>query len=802
LRLTKIIQELLTLNDILRNMKKPIILLLDAHAIIHRAYHALPDFATRSGVPTGAIYGFATMVLKIIDDFKPTYVVACFDLPGKTFRHESYTEYKGTRSQTDTALKMQFEATRELCDIFGIPIYDAPGFEADDMLGTICTQLKGKDFDIIIASGDMDTLQLVEKKRVQVYTLKRGLNDTVVYDEQAVFDRFGFKPAQLIDYKGLRGDASDNIPGIKGIGEKTAEIAIQHFGTLENLYSSLEKDEQLLIDAGLSKRMVQLIKEGKEDAEFSKILATIRHDAPIEFSLPKHAWGELLDMEKATTFFDTYELRALPARLRSSMGIQEKIEEKPEEVIDQKDFSKTALALWLLDSEMKEASLEDMLIFSKKKSFFEASAYITEQLKHDEPSYKIFQHIEIPLMSVITHMQDRGIKVDGNFFKNLSREYHHKLDALEKEIQEMAGMDFNLRSPKQLSEVLFEHMGLSTKGIKKSGKSGVYSTNAQMLEKLLEEHPIIQHILDYRELDKLVGTYIDVIPDMVSDDGRLHAQFIQNGTTTGRFSSKDPNMQNIPTRSDLGRKIREGFIAETGYQLVSFDYSQIELRCLAMLSSDQKLIDIFNEGKDIHTAVASLIGNVPEDEVDREMRRKAKIVNFGILYGMGVSSLRKQMDTDRLEAQKFHDGFFEQFKEATAYLEATKEHARAHGYTTTLFGRRRQFKNINSKLPFIKAMAERMALNAPIQGTSADMIKLAMVEVYEYLKQETDIDAHFVLQIHDEIIFEVKDTDIELFTTKVNDIMVNILSSSYLSYHPPIPLVVHYSTGRHWGELK
>lgn len=783
-------------------MKKPIILLLDAHAIIHRAYHALPDFATRSGVPTGAIYGFATMILKIIDDFKPTYVVACFDLPGKTFRHESYTEYKGTRSQTDTALKMQFEATRELCDILGIPIYDAPGFEADDMLGTICTQLKEEAVNIIIASGDMDTLQLVEKKRVQVYTLKRGLHDTIIYDEQAVFDRFGFKPVHLIDYKGLRGDTSDNIPGIKGIGEKAAAIAIQHFGTLEHLYQALATNEQLLIDAGLSKRMVQLIKDGKEDAEFSKVLATIRHDAPIDFSLPHHPWGERLDIEKASSFFERYELRALPARLKSSMGITEVAIEQEEEIIPEQDFKMTAIALWLLDSEMKEASLEDMLIFSKKKTFVEASAYIMQQLHEDEASENIFKHIEIPLMSVITHMQDRGITVDVDFFTQLSVEYHQKLDVLDKDIQRIAGVEFNIRSPKQLSEVLFEQLGLSTKGIKKSGKSGVYSTNAQMLEKLIDEHEIIQHILDYRELDKLVGTYIDVIPQMVSEDGRLHAQFIQNGTTTGRFSSKDPNMQNIPTRSDLGRKIREGFIAPQGYQLVSFDYSQIELRCLAMLSGDQKLINIFNEGKDIHTAVASLIGGVPEDMVDREMRRKAKIVNFGILYGMGVNSLRKQMNSDRSEAQKFHDGFFEQFKEATAYLEATKEHARTHGYTTTLFGRKRQFKNINSKLPFIKSMAERMALNAPIQGTSADMIKLAMVAVFEYLSKHTALDAHFVLQIHDEIIFEVKDTDIEVFTKKVNDIMVDILSSSYLSYDSPIPLVVHYSSGRHWGELK
>jgi len=304
-------------------------------------------------------------------------------------------------------------------------------------------------------------------------------------------------------------------------------------------------------------------------------------------------------------------------------------------------------------------------------------------------------------------------------------------------------------------------------------------------------------------LDKLVGTYIDVLPDMVSEDGRLHATFVQNGTTTGRFSSKNPNMQNIPTRTDLGRKIREGFIAEEGWKLVSFDYSQVELRCLAILSGDEKLISIFNEGRDIHAAVASLIGGVPEDKVDRDMRRKAKIVNFGILYGMGVNSLRKQMNTDRAEAQAFHDGFFEQFPEATAFLEKTKEYARAHGHTTTLFGRRRQFSNINSKLPFIRAMAERMALNAPIQGTSADMIKLAMIHVNEWLTASThNKDARLILQIHDEIIFEVKEHFVDEFEKQVVTLMHDVLNNSYLKYDSPVPLLVHSSIGNHWGELK
>jgi len=778
-------------------------LLLDAHAIIHRAYHALPDFATREGVPTGAIFGFATMILKIIDDFSPDHIVACYDLPGKTFRHETFEAYKGTRSKTDSALKMQFDATREVCDIFGIPIYDAPGFEADDMLGTICEQLKDKDISIIIASGDMDTLQLVDKKRVQVFTLKRGLNDTVLYDQKAVTDRFGFEPIELIDYKGLRGDASDNIPGIKGIGEKAATVAISTFGTLEKLYKVLEKDEHKLINAGLTKRMVTLIKEGKEDAEFSKILATIRLDAPIEFTLPSESWKESLDLDKALAFFEKYELRALPTRLRNTMKLDEPQPQEYKEEISDTEIHILSLVIWLLDSEMKEASYEDMLHWTKTKNFSDAKKVVYEKLSEDADSENILNHIELPLSPIMKDMHNNGIKVNKTFFEILSKEYHVHLERLEKEIHNMAESDFNVRSPKQLSEVLFGHMDLPTKGIKKSSKTGIYSTNAQMLEKLVDEHDIISKLLEFRELDKLVGTYIDVLPDMVSEDGRLHATFVQNGTTTGRFSSKNPNMQNIPTRTDLGRKIREGFIAEEGWKLVSFDYSQVELRCLAILSGDEKLISIFNEGRDIHAAVASLIGGVPEDKVDRDMRRKAKIVNFGILYGMGVNSLRKQMNTDRAEAQAFHDGFFEQFPEATAFLEKTKEYARAHGHTTTLFGRRRQFSNINSKLPFIRAMAERMALNAPIQGTSADMIKLAMIHVNEWLTASThNKDARLILQIHDEIIFEVKEHFVDEFEKQVVTLMHDVLNNSYLKYDSPVPLLVHSSIGNHWGELK
>lgn len=794
--------------------KRKKLVLLDAHAIIHRAYHGMPDFTTRAGVPTGAIYGFITMVLRMIDDFNPDYIIACYDLPGKTFRHESYSEYKGTRSKTDEALKMQFEPTRDVCEIFSIPIYDSPGFEADDILGTITEKLKNEPVDIIIASGDMDTLQLIDKKRVQVFTLKRGMSDTIVYDEDAVIDRYKFKPLSIIDYKAFKGDSSDNIPGIRGIGDKAATLLISNFGTMEKVYEVLEKDEQKLLDIGLTKRMVGLVRDGKEEAEFSRVLATIRTDAPIEFKLPEKDWHTSVDVESALELFQKYELRALPKRLFKTLNINknsngdllaEEFVSKEEKInnvedVDRDKLKLTAIALSLVDSDYSGASLEDIFEYTGKSSFLSASKHIYDELELLEKSFDLYKNIEKPLLSVVEQMQNNGVLIDVGFFEKLSKNYHLELSKIEKKIFEFAGSEFNIKSPKQLSEILFEKMELPTKSIKKS-KTGTYSTNIKTLEKLKEEHDIIQQIIEYRELQKLLSTYIDVIPKDVSIDGRLHAEFLQNGTSTGRFSSRNPNLQNIPTRTELGRKIREGFISEKGKTLVSIDYSQIELRILAILSGDEELINIFKEGRDIHSSVAAQIGGVEEKDVDRELRRKAKIVNFGILYGMGINSLKKEMGVDREEAQKFYNGFFEHFPRATAFLENTKQYARDNGYTETLFGRRRQFRSINAKLPFIRAMAERMALNAPIQGTAADIIKLAMVHADKKLVKDFP-STKLILQIHDEIIYEVDENKAKEFSEKVTSIMENILKDSYLNYETEVPLFVHNSIGKHWGELK
>lgn len=785
----------------MKNDRKKLVLL-DAHAIIHRAYHGMPDFTTRAGVPTGAIYGFITMILRIIDDFKPDYIVACYDLPGPTFRHESYSDYKGTRSKTDEALKMQFPVTRDVCDMFSIPIYDAPGFEADDILGTIATQLKDEPVDIIIASGDMDTLQLVDGNRVQVFTLKRG-NDTVIYNEKAVIDRFGFDPLSIIDYKAFKGDSSDNIPGIRGIGDKAATLAITAFGTLEATYEALGKDEQNLLDIGLTKRMVGLIRDGREEAEFSKVLATIRHDAPITFTFPDHSWKDSIDVEGAMALFQKYELRALPARLEKTLGITapaSEIDDTEPETVDEALVHKTAIALCLLDSDQTDAGIPAMLEHTNTQSFTEASEKIFTELQSIPNLQRMYDEVEEPLIPLVQQMTENGILIDQDFFKNLSEQYHAELSVIEKKIYSYVDEEFNIKSPKQLSEVLFEKLELPTKKIKKS-KTGTYSTNIDTLEKLRDEHPIIQQVIEYRELQKLLSTYIDVIPMMVGGDKRLHADFLQNGTATGRFSSRHPNLQNIPTRTEHGRRIRKGFISAPGHTFVSLDYSQIELRILALLSKDPGLLQIFKDGRDIHTAVAAQIAGIPEVDVDRVMRNKAKVVNFGILYGMGVNSLRKEMNSTREEAQMFYNGFFEQFPSATAFLEATKQYARDHGYTETMFGRRRQFKKINANLPFIRAMAERMALNAPIQGTNADIVKLAMVSLSKHIHGNYP-DAKLILQIHDELVYELPHSKAAVFIDEATAIMQAVFKESFLNFDSPIPLVVHSSTGTDWGELK
>ncbi len=779
------------------------VVILDSHAIIHRAYHALPDFASSKGEATGALYGLSTMVFAIIKEFKPDYIYAAFDLPKPTYRHTVYADYKSGRKALDENLISQIKRSREVFQAFNIPILEKEGFEADDVIGALAKQLgKEKDIEIIIASGDMDTLQLVRGKKVKVYTLKKGIKDTILYDEETVIDRYGFSPKQIPDYKGLRGDPSDNIIGVKGIGEKTGTELIQKYGTIENLYKVLHKNEQQFLDDGFKPRIIALLKEHEEEAKFSKMLATIRTDVPVEFDL-KETWQDGIQIKKVQDLFANLEFRSLQNKvgeifLGAVTPVTADAPQIVEEVFDPKLLQEAQVALWVLRSSMTNPSYQDILSFSRKDNLKDAYAVILEQLKKED-TLKVFEEIEKPLIPVANDMSTNGVTLDTVLLEKISREYHTELDKISKKIFELAGEEFNINSPKQMAEVLFVKMGLSYKGMRKSS-SGAFSTKEEVLEKLVEVHPIAEELMKYRELSKLLGTYIDVFPGMIGADGRLRTTFIQAGSATGRMASHDPNLQNIPVKTELGRRIRDAFVAERGKKLVSFDYSQIELRLAAILSEDPNLIEIFKNGEDVHSGVAMRVFGVEADEVTKGMRTKAKTINFGILYGMGVSALQKNLKVDRKEAQEFYNKYFERFAGLAAYLEGTKEFAKVHGYTLTMFGRKRFFEGIKSKLPFIRAQAERMAINAPIQGTNADMVKIAIVKIADFLKKKKLTDeVKLVLQIHDEIIFEVEEKYIEPLKAEVQKIMEEVLP---VEWTKGVPILTNCSVGDSWGKME
>ncbi|MCA9358613.1 hypothetical protein KC926_00200 [Candidatus Kaiserbacteria bacterium] len=783
---------------------EPTLVLLDAHAILHRAYHALPDFASPTGEPTGALYGVTTMLLKIIEDFKPQYIAACYDLPEPTYRHEAYEAYKAGRSKTDDALVQQIIRSRDIFTAFGIPIFERPGFEADDLLGTIAhLTADNKKLKVIIASGDMDTLQCVDKKRVQVFTLKKGIKDTIIYDEAAVKSRFGFGPKIVPDYKGLRGDPSDNIPGIVGIGEKTATTLLTNFGSLEKMYKKLEKNEQAFLDVGIKPRIINLLKEGREEAEFSKMLATIRVDALDKFDLDSTEWREHSGVENIINLFSEFGFRNMSDRIKRLFDVELE-DEVVTENISPEELQEAAILLWLLESERTNASYDDVVeygrSFLKTNSWQETIEALKTKLKADK-LWSIFEEIEKPLIEVIADMKRSGITLDVNYLKKLSKKFHTELTELEQKIYKQAGEEFNINSPKQMGEILFDKLGLKPKNAKKTA-GGQRSTKESELEKLRSEHNIISDILRYRELQKLVSTYVDNLPEMVESDGKLRSTFLQTGTTTGRMSSKDPNLQNIPARSEEGRAIRKAFVAEDGYSLVAIDYSQIELRIAAILSGDANLVDIFKRGEDVHKGVALRVFGVNEEDVTENMRRQAKVINFGILYGMGVNALRQNLgeDTTRAAAQEFLNAYFNTFTRLAEYLEETKTFAREHGYTETLFGRRRHFPGIISSVPFIRAQAERMAINAPIQGSQSDIIRIAMVRIHNYIKElGLEKDVRMLLQVHDELIFEVKNEKVVAVVPTLMNLMTKVVDEKKTK---GVPILAEIKIGQNWEEME
>lgn len=780
-----------------KNSKK-ILVLLDAHAIIHRAYHALPDLRTKDGAPTGGLYGIASMLMRIISDLKPDYLAACYDLPEPTFRKQVYDAYKAGRPQIDDDLVLQIERSRDIFTAFGIPIYEHAGFEADDILGTVVEQLKkDKKLSIIIASGDMDTLQLVDDKRVQVYTLRKGLSDTVLYDEATVVERYGFTPELVPDYKGLCGDTSDNIIGVPGIGAKTATELLQKFGSIETIYKKLKKNKELLLHAGIKARVVNLLEENEEEATFSKTLATIRRDAPITFVLPEQSWRTEVDTHKLTQLFDELEFATLKRRALALVGAATEEQNEPKEIEDGENmelYIHARIALWLLNSDKTDVTRGDIRAYTKEKTMKDALSKLEQELTEKE-LMRVYREIELPLLPILIAAEERGVLVDIKKLEKLSHEYHRQLTTIERRIYELAGEEFNINSPKQVGEILFEKLQLSTKGIGKTG-GGALSTRESELEKLREQHPIVGVILEHREIQKLLSTYIDAIPKLVDSNNRLHTHLNQTGSRTGRMSSDSPNLQNIPASEEHGDRIRGAFIAPKGHVLLACDYSQIEMRVLAAMAQDTELITIFKEGKDVHASVAARMFGVREDEVGRDMRRKAKVINFGIIYGMGVQALKKNLGTDLKEAKEFYENYFISFPKISAFFEGVKEYARDHGYTTTYFGRRRYFPDIKSKLPYLRASAERMAMNAPLQGTAADLIKIAMRKADDTLREAGLIDSvHLVLQVHDELMYEVEESVLPRAKKIIIDAMEHAVDF-------PVPLTVNAAAGPSWADTK
>jgi DNA polymerase-1 len=773
------------------------IVLLDAHAILHRGFHAMGGFATRDGRPTGALYGFIMMVLKIYEEIKPDYIAACFDLPKPTFRHTSYDAYKAGRAKTDESLVEQIKESYKLCEALSIPVYTCEGFEADDLLGTIAEHLKKeKNTRVIIASGDMDTLQLVDDDKVTVYTMRKG-TETILYNEQAVIDRFGFGPERIPDYKGLAGDQSDNIIGISGIGDKTATELIKKYGSIEGIYKALKKKrEQLLLD-GFKERMVKLLEEGEEEALFSKTLATIRRDAPCPYHTPEKTWLESIDVEKYIEMCDKYEFRSLRGRLQLMRGdVLEPEEEEEKEEVENDMLEELRIMVHLLHSEMTNAPIEDIQNVTGKRKVEDMYKFLEEELKK-EKLWDLFIDVEKPLMVRIRDMEHNGITLDVKKLKVLSEHLHIEVKKLEKEIYALAGEEFNVGSPKQLGVILYEKLGLGTK-VKKTS-TGAKSTNASELEKLKDIHPIIDKILHYREMTKLLSTYVDLLPTYVKDDGRIHAHFIQTGAGTGRFACEDPNLQNLPVKSELGQKVREAFVAGKGKCLLSCDYGQVDLRAAAMLSQDKHLVEIFEKNIDVHTGTAARVFGVSEDKVTSDMRRKAKTINFGILYGMGVTALKEGMGVERAEAQEFYDQYKKTFSRLMEYLEEVKAYAWKHGYTETILGRRREVPLLKSPLPFLRAQGERIAINAPIQGTSADILKLAMLDANEYLmEKKLDGKAKLVLQIHDELVFEIEQDVAEEVADGLVIVLGKVLKKRNLS---DLPLTVSKNLGANLQAL-
>ena len=869
------------------------IVLIDGHSILNRAFYGVPDLTNSEGLHTNAVYGFLNIMFKILDEEKPEYLTVTFDVHAPTFRHEMYADYKGTRKPMAEELRQQVPVIKEVLRAMDIEIIEQAGLEADDLLGTISCmcEAKGMDMDVSIISGDRDTLQLAtEHVKIRIPKTKQGKTEVEDYNAAEVKERYGVTPKEFIDVKALMGDASDNIPGVPGVGEKTATKIIQDYQTIENAYEHADELKP--------PRASKNLKEYWEQAKMSKVLATINTHADIDFDIEKARHGnpytkeahELFkrlqfknmlsrfDVETSSneiekTFreiTDKEEIRRIFAEAAEAECVGAAVSKDPGNVLPlfahSSGFGRIAIAFGqdkiysipcgmgtdmdFLFSELSELAgkakrfamcgLKEYLSYlpkAKKENSFDVivAAYLLNPLKSDydyedvareqlgllideksddaakacyeaytayaaapildkklreQEMERLFFDIEMPLVFTLYDMENAGVKIEAEALKVYGDQLGTRIVDLEKEIYELAGEEFNINSPKQLGVILFEKLGMPHAKKTKTG----YSTAADVLDKLAPDYPIVAKILEYRQLAKLKSTYADGLAVYIGNDGRIHGKFNQTVTATGRLSSTEPNLQNIPVRMELGRLIRKVFVPKEGCVFVDADYSQIELRILAHCSGDEQLIQAYREARDIHRMTASQVFHTPFDEVTDLQRRNAKAVNFGIVYGISSFGLSQDLSITRKEAAQYIEHYFETYPGIKKFLDDSVEHAKEKGYAVTLFGRRRPVPELKSSNFMQRNFGERVAMNAPIQGTAADIIKIAMIGVSEEMKKR-NMKSRLILQVHDELLIEAEESEVDEVKAILKDKMENAAELS-------VPLIADMHTGKNWYEAK
>ncbi len=864
------------------------LILIDGNSLLFKAFYATSYtgnyMVNRNGIPTNGVYGFARMVEKIIST-NPKYVIVAFDYGKKTFRNELLDTYKATRKETPQELVPQFALAREYLTAHNITWYEIEGYEGDDIIGTLVDFGEKNNLKVSVYTGDKDANQLISSQTT-IYRTVKGVTELDIYNEQTLLDKYGLKPDQFRDFLGLMGDSSDNIPGIKGVGEKTALKLIHQYGTIEGLQE--HQDE-------IKGKMGEKIRAGMEDALMSKKVATILRDIPIDVDLEKATY-QGYDYETLKSFYEKYDMNSLIKSMTTEAAPKKELKfeivnHMPEITKDSavypsiydtnyhrsiilgygiyndeqayfisyenalkdelflaylKDENKKkygydiksavigsrwngieingytfdlSLASYVLEPAIKEELKyvcthfdyegvqydeevfgkgakkhipeDDILashIVSKAKAIYELKDVVTKELK-DKNQYELYENIELPVTRILGEMEFAGTEIDLDVLKEMDTAFDETIEKLANDIYRISGTTFNISSPKQLGQVLFEDLGL--KGGKKT-KTG-YSTSQDVLEKIIDAHPVVPLVLEYRMLTKLSSTYLKGLQEQVFPDNKIHTIYKQTLTHTGRLSSVDPNLQNIPVRSEEGKLIRKAFVSHNGY-LVSFDYSQIELRILAHMAHVTNLIDAFNQGKDIHRHTAALVFGVKDEEVTPQMRSQAKAVNFGIIYGMSEFRLSKDIGMSISEARDFINKYFETYPEVKTYMDEVVETCKKQGYVSTLLNRKRYIPTINDKNFMVRQQAQRYAMNTPIQGTGADILKLAMIEVDKALK-EKNLKSQMILQVHDELIFDVFEDELEEVMSLVKEKMENCIKMD-------VPLIVEGNYAKNWCELK